>query len=152
PTPDTNFDILSQNSSFSAYGLPACCAYADTIYTTLTPTVSLTNISRSLILLTSTTFSNHFSATRIPILEDPSLQPVQKNLYLCPSPSKILALCPFHFVSCKQQKSNPRLSTNSITSPLFLTIVPTFKLPNLNPIPPANRRLRSISPEVIISL
>src|SRR5206468_3999986 len=127
PTPDSNFVILSQNSSFSAYGLPACGAYADTIFTILTPTVSLTKISRSFILLTSTTFSNHFSVTRIPTPEDPSLQPVQKNLYLCPSPSKVLALCPFHFVSCKQQKSNPRLPTISTTSPLFLTIVPTFK-------------------------
>src|SRR5206468_8508918 len=97
------------------------------------------------ILLTSATFSNHFSATRIPTPEDPSLQPVKKNLYLCPSPSKVLALCPFHFVSCKQQKSNPRLPTISITSPLFLTIVSTFKLPNLNPIPPTARRLRSES-------
>src|SRR5206468_4779706 len=109
PTPDSNFVILSQNSSFSAYGLPAFGAYADTIFTTLTPTVSLTNISRSFTLLTSTTFSNHFSATRIPT----PLQPVQKNLYLFPSPSKVLALCPFHFVSCKQQKSNPRLPTIS---------------------------------------
>src|SRR5206468_12764609 len=99
-----------------------------------TPIVILTIIICSLILLSSTTFSNHYTATRIPTPEDPSLQPVQKNLYLCPYPSKVLALCPFHFVSCKQQKSNPRLPTISTSSPLFLTIVSIFKLHNLIPI------------------
>src|SRR5664279_3492789 len=74
------------------------------------PTLTLRTITLSFIRFTSITSSIHFSATKISTPEIPSSQPIQKNLQL----PIVLALPPFHLVSCKQP--NPNVSFPS--SPL----------------------------------
>src|SRR5206468_7230733 len=72
------------------------------------PIETLININLSFNLFTSTTFSTHFSATSTPTPANPTLPtpPIQKNLYLLLFSPSNLTPFPFHFVSCKQQKSS----------------------------------------------
>src|SRR5579864_829794 len=102
------------------------------MFSTDLPIATLTIISLSHTRLTSITFSIHLSATKIPTPDTPSSEPLQKNLNLAPSlPSNVLALPPFHLVSCKQQKSNLLLEATSATSTALRDIVPTFTVPTL---------------------
>ena len=94
------------------------------------PSKILTFITLALNLSTATTFPINQLATITPTLFS-ALQPsLQRNFKPFPI---ILATCPFHFTSCKQQISIQRLFKVSDITPHFPGINPTFHVKNWIP-------------------
>ena len=79
-------------------------------------------------LITSNTFSHHFSASRIPTPQVPPSFPQPKYFYR-ETLSAISLRLVFQRVSCKQHRSTFLLDMVSTTSEAFLLIEPTFKDP-----------------------
>ena len=79
-------------------------------------------------LITSNTFSHHFSASRIPTPQVPSFFPQPKYLYRESLPAISLRLL-LERVSWKQHRSTPLLNMVSTTSEALSLIEPTFKDP-----------------------
>ena len=79
-------------------------------------------------LITSNTFSHHFSASRIPTPQVPSSFPQPK--YLCRETLPAISLrLVFQRVSCKQHRLTLLLDVVSTTSEAFPLIEPKFKDP-----------------------
>ena len=123
--------ISSQKRTFSASGLSLCGLYAHIIRITSLPNVSTIAIILTLFLLTSTTFLDIFSFSKIPIPRDLASFPDHHSLYLHPQVSTKRAPWPFHLTSCMQHTSTLLFLSSSHTSVFFPQKLPTFEVPSL---------------------
>ena len=124
---------LSQKGTFSASSLPLCGPYAHIMRITSLPKVSTIAITLSLFLLTSTTFPDISSLTKIPTPPHSASFSDHHSSYLRPEVPTKRAPWPFHLTSLMQHTSTFLFLSSLHTSVFLLQRLLIFNVPNLIP-------------------
>ena len=122
-----------ENKLSRGSGLPLCGPCTHIICITFLTKVSTIAITLLLFLLTSTTFPDISSFTKIPTPPNLASFPDHHSLYLCYKILTKRAPWPFHLTSWMQHTSTLLFLNSSHTLVFLPQRLPTFNVPNLIP-------------------